>query len=77
MNYKRGLDVAAALKNRKHFDFNAVCPQLQISEAREDDVKENENGQFMKQFEMQFKSCDDRVEQCNENKGKTAGLLYV
>ena len=75
MKYKRGLDVATALKNRKHFDFDTVRPQLQIREAEEDNVKENENRQFMKQFEVQFKSYDNRVEQCDENKGKAAGLL--
>ena len=76
MNYKRGLDVATALKERKHFDFKAIQPELQVSAAKDADKKENENRQFLKQFEIQYKSHDERVQQYDENKGKAAGLLY-
>ena len=76
MTYKRGLDMATALKERKHFDFETIKPELKVSEAKEADKKENENNQFLKQFEIEYKSYDERVQQYDENKGKAAGLLY-
>ena len=62
MTYKRGLDMATALKERKHFDFDTIKPELQVSAAKDADKKANENRQFLKQFEIQYKSYDERVQ---------------
>ena len=68
--------MATALKERKHFDFDTIKPELQVSAAKDADKKENENGQFLEQFEIQHKSYDERVQQHDENEGKAAGLLH-
>ena len=76
MTYKRGLDMATALKERKDFDFKAIQPVLQVSKKEKAEEKESENTQFLKQFEIEYKTHNERVQQYDENKGKAAGLLY-
>jgi len=74
--FKKGNDIATALKKLEHPDTDEWRVKLRKSEAEDEETREAENEQFRMEFKSDYEKYQARVDTYNENLVKAYALLW-
>ena len=74
--YTKGEDIANALEKLEEVDFTTLEPVMKQSSSSDAAVKERENKQFEKQYEIKYTEYERRVNQYQENRVQAEAMLW-
>ena len=74
--YEQGRDIAKALEDLKHIDFDQHAPVLKVSKAEDKAVKEREDRQFEKEHVVDYTQHKERIRRYEEHMVKAEALFW-
>ena len=74
--FNKGNGIATALEQEKELDLDSLAPTLKVSTEADPVIKAREERQFDKQFEVEYRSHNERKIKYEENRSAVAATLW-